>query len=1034
MQFQPGNLVNARDRVWVVQSDSTDDWLLLRPLGGADDEITRLIPDLETPEVSAAEFKLPDPSQVGSFSSARMFYNALRFQLRSSSGPFRCFGSINFEPRSYQFVPMLMALRQKVVRLLIADDVGVGKTIEAGLIIRELIDRGEIQRFAVLCPPHLVDQWCDELEYHFNLKATALTAGNSQQLERTVPHGYTLTDYYPYLVVSLDYIKTDRHRDYFESMPFDLLLVDEAHTCVRATSSNRQKRFELLQKVTADKNRHLLLLTATPHSGNEDAFFNLLSLLDEKFLDLKENKNPKSKLRQDLANHFIQRRRQDIVNCQFYKTDPLTCFPVRKTTDLNYELDPAWKKLFDRTIEYCKSFVKKQNLDSQDVARSDAALECIALLRCVSSSPAAGIQILNTRLANIQSELNQDNIPASDEPTDLNSDEDTPSQAVTMMKQEFNSDEDLTTDDREPLLYLDDAKAIKQLSKLCKQLSGINKDPKLRIVTALIKDLLAEGFQPVIFCRFVSTAHYVADCLKEILLSQENTSSKSKGKSKTSQQTAQIQEQDTGSQLQIGCITGELSQEARRARVEELMLSPQRILVATDCLSEGINLQHGFTAVIHYDLAWNPTRHEQREGRVDRFGQSAKEVRCAMVYCQDNLIDPCVINIIQEKNRNIKRALGITVPVPQLEESIEQSILASIFGTKDEDKSYQGSLLGEIEAQSNFTPDTSSEVSEEPSPLNPYLAELNLKWEDALKNANKQKTLFAQSTINPEDIAPLYQEQQRLLGSFDDVLEFSQQSCAVFGCKLEPVASVKPKHTAPILNLNWQTYYDNNQDQDESASEQQQQPLQFRFSVDNINNLSLKKSLIDEGFADRKILDFSQIFRASPFVSLLASAVVEQTLSEQNPALRRCALARSSKVDILATIYLLRMRFQMKLSYNNQLRRNIMVEEIVTLRARGNQKPEWDSEDQTQILELLLTADVQGNFPEKVATVRMKRALDLIAQNDDQITDLAKQRADFLQKEHSSIKEYTSDGHVTQVIPCLPADIMGIYVLLPVTD
>lgn len=155
--FLPGNLVYARARTWVVQSGSSDEWLRLRPIGGADDEVTCLVPALETEPVRLAQFELPDPEKAGSISSAELLYNALRFQLRSGAGPFRSFGSIAVEPRSYQLVPLLMSMRQKVVRLLIADDVGIGKTIEAGLIVREMMDRGEINRFAVLCPPHLVD-------------------------------------------------------------------------------------------------------------------------------------------------------------------------------------------------------------------------------------------------------------------------------------------------------------------------------------------------------------------------------------------------------------------------------------------------------------------------------------------------------------------------------------------------------------------------------------------------------------------------------------------------------------------------------------------------------------------------------------------------------------------------------------------------------------------------------------------------------------------------------------------------------------
>jgi hypothetical protein len=139
--FMPGNLVRARGREWVVQSDSRRDWLRLRPLGGADDDSIALIPELELQEIAPATFPWPEPERAGNHAAALLLRDALRLKLRAGGGPFRSFGNIAIEPRAYQLVPLLMALRLSTVRLLIADDVGVGKTIEAGMIAHELMDR-----------------------------------------------------------------------------------------------------------------------------------------------------------------------------------------------------------------------------------------------------------------------------------------------------------------------------------------------------------------------------------------------------------------------------------------------------------------------------------------------------------------------------------------------------------------------------------------------------------------------------------------------------------------------------------------------------------------------------------------------------------------------------------------------------------------------------------------------------------------------------------------------------------------------------
>jgi hypothetical protein len=136
---------------------------------------------------STCHLPWPDPSMPGNHAAALLLRDALRLKLRAGGGPFRSFGNIAVEPRGYQLVPLLMALRLTTVRLLIADDVGIGKTIEAGLIARELMDRGEIARLAVLCPPHLVEQWQSELETRFNLQAVALTSSSAARIERDIP-------------------------------------------------------------------------------------------------------------------------------------------------------------------------------------------------------------------------------------------------------------------------------------------------------------------------------------------------------------------------------------------------------------------------------------------------------------------------------------------------------------------------------------------------------------------------------------------------------------------------------------------------------------------------------------------------------------------------------------------------------------------------------------------------------------------------------------------------------------------------------
>src|SRR5207237_240296 len=135
---------------------------------------------------------------------------------------------------------------QDTIRLLVADGVGVGKTIEAGLIARELLDRGEIDRMAVLCPPHLVEQWVKELDDRFHIRAAAVTAAGAARLERGLPPSESIFTAYPHTVVSLDYIKSDKRRSEFLRACPGFVIVDEAHTCA-AAGQGRHQRYELLR-------------------------------------------------------------------------------------------------------------------------------------------------------------------------------------------------------------------------------------------------------------------------------------------------------------------------------------------------------------------------------------------------------------------------------------------------------------------------------------------------------------------------------------------------------------------------------------------------------------------------------------------------------------------------------------------------------------------------------------------------------------------------------------------------------------------
>ncbi len=917
--FLPGNLVRARGREWVVQGESRRDWLRLRPLGGADDAIVGLIPALELQPVEAATFPWPDPTHPGNHGAALLLRDALRLKLRAGGGPFRSFGNIAVEPRGYQLVPLLMALRLGTVRLLIADDVGIGKTIEAGLIVRELMDRGEIARLAVLCPPHLVEQWQGELENRFNLHAVALTAASATRIERDLPHGMSLFEHYPIVVVSLDYIKSERHRDHFMAIAPECVIVDEAHTCA-ASGQGKQLRFELLRRLTEDAGRHLLLLTATPHSGDETAFYNLLSLLNPSFAELRERSSASDPLRQELARHFVQRRRKDIADWQ-NETGDGRGFPRRMKTELTYRLSGDWGAFFDAVQAYCRELAESVEQQQSGAARL-IWYATLALLRCVASSPAAAVKALSTRL------------------------EGTLSDADCLHDERLYDGEadDLSGSDLEPPAQCQDDARLQQLIDEAKRLSGTAGDPKLAALVAHLRELLADGYYPVVFCRYVATAHYVAEHLRHHF-----------------PKTA------------IESVTGEYTPEERRERVEGMIEAEARVLVATDCLSEGINLQHLFTAVVHYDLAWNPTRHEQREGRVDRFGQQAPEVRCTMLYGQDNPVDGFVLHVILRKAEAIQKELGVLVPLPEDEQRINQALV-------------KAALMRRSDAHPTAL-QTSFDFGESEQILQP----LQAQWRDALEKARANRTVFAQRRIRPDEVLPEWHKQQQALGSAADVHRFVHSACARLNAPLEPGRAqtwrLLPQHLPEAL----------------------------------------RQRLADEGIERPTILDFNELHRSHPLVTVLAEHLLEESLLGQSGFAARCAATVTPEVETVTTLYLLRLRHQ--LSY---VRRRepfqLMAEETVTLAVRGRARPEWlDSEEANR----LLACAPGANLPPETMQREIAQALDFLRAQPAHLATLARTRADVLLDDHRRVREAARDVGQYSVNPCLPVDVIGVYVLLP---
>lgn len=937
--FNPGSIVRARDREWIVLPESTGEDLYLRPLGSGDDGRVRLLATLE--RVKQALFPAPDPAEArdGNRQAGLLLRDALLLKLRAGAGPFRAIGNLAFEPRAYQLVPLLMALRQEVVRLLIADDVGVGKTIEAGLILRELIDRGEVRAFTVLCPPHLCEQWQEELAQKFHLRPEIVSRHTAARLERGLLQSESIFQHYPYTVVSLDYIKSNRRRDEFLASCPDFVIVDEAHTCVQGSAQSRHQRHALLKGLSGKAARHMLLLTATPHSGDEQAFRNLLGLLDPAFATLDRLDDTRNPLRQRLALHMVQRRRQDIAEWQ-----DSTQFPDREVGETAYHMRGEWMTLFQDVIDYARELVERaERLDQfQQRLHWWAAL---ALLRCISSSPAAAVRTLQNRI---------DRSVRADTEEALESLDELGTRTI------LDSSDD-TQDDLEPGAQLEDIPLLQSLIERAGKLQGPKADPKLAKLIDTLEPLLEAGHRPVVFCRYIPTAHYVADHLSRRFKERS-----------------------------VACVTGEQHPAEREERVHELgAQNAPPILVATDCLSEGINLQDIFDAVVHYDLAWNPTRHEQREGRVDRFGQRAPLVKALMLYGDNNPVDGAVLRVILRKAEAIRKALGVSVPMPEDENRVTQAIMQAVLLTRGTDSgmSQMGLAFDDVES------------------LDGLDGRVEVAWESARDKAKRNRTIFAQQAIHPEEVLPEWQRMQEVLGSQVDVERFVCETLAALRAPLE-----KSNGT---WKLSWQEL-----------------PLGIRQRLESHGIQRLARLSFTREQLPR---DVAYVHRSYPLVTVLADELAERALdgadlpSGDRPA-RRAGAITTARVDQRIIVALLRLRTNLTLERDGT-RREMLAEEAVTVVLEGNQPPRQLTTQET--LALFGHEATQNTSPE-VRERAVRQALERLEEHRDTLNEIGRRHAQELLQDHRRVRDSERQGRGSfQVNPQLPADVLGVYVLMP---
>ena len=943
--FKPGSLVTLRNRPWVVLPSEDTDLLLIKPLGGSDEEITGIFKPLANAADKPQTYNFIKPSEkdLGDFTSAKLLYNAARLSFRNAAGPFRCLGKLSFRPRSYQIVPLIMALKQTTTRLLIADDVGVGKTIEALLVAKELYERKEIKRFAIVCLPHLCDQWQDEMKNKFGIEAVIIRSGTATALERQIRTHENIFRAFPFQIISIDYIKTGNKRQVFIDHCPEMIIVDEAHTCAKPAGANnsQQLRYHLLHDIAKKDNQHLLLVTATPHSGKQAEFQSLLGLIKPSFekIDIITSSEQE---RKEISNHFIQRRRGDVLKW----LDEETKFPERNSIDKDYHIGSAYSEVFNDILAYAREIVAIKTIDGKKQRYN--YWDALALLRGVMSSPAAGISMLVKKAQKKR---------ITDEEDELTENE---------AESESVMDQDFSTDDNLPLSVLGKASPVndtesKRLlgyARRMEGLYGIEHDQKAKEALIQIKTFIERGYNPIIFCRYIQTANYLGEVFKAAL----------KGKNFKS--------------LHIEVITSEYDDELRREKIDSMNKSERRLLIATDCLSEGINLQEGFNALLHYDLPWNPNRLEQREGRIDRFGQQAETVEVALLYGSNNPIDGVVLEVLLRKAREIRRSIGISVPFPENSASVMEAVTNAI-------------LLKPSVSITQVTQQLSLFEAEEIETEKNKVAQA---FDEAKKREVASRSIFAHNAIKANEIENDLKEVDDAIGDVKAVEQFVVESLRFMGVQVD------------VKKEGYKIYATN--------------------IPQRLRDLLTTKNDIQVSFKSPTPIGYKYLGRNHPFTEHLSQSMINNALHGTTNSAARAAVLRSSDILQKTVLFQLRVRNVIAEQPSNK---DIVAEEMWLWGYEGeiNQKQFIVGKP---ALNLLMDIKATQNMeqPEQVywleEEMQWVRDEILFREHTDAV---ALERANHLVESHSRFRKLVSGNKFNVVEPVLPMDVLGVYILLP---
>ena len=564
--------------------------------------------------------------------------------------------------KAYQLEPLRKALQMPRVSLFIADDVGLGKTIEAGLILRELILRQKVERMVISCPPSVVQQWQEEMESRFGLLFQIFDRTYVAQKRQQRGYGINPWKTHNRFIISHALLRDETYaaplRDWLKSQDGKtLLILDEAHNAAPASSARYavDSRLTKIVREICPLFEHKLFLSATPHNGHSNSFAALLAMLDpQRFC-----RGVPVRSKKLLDDVMVRRLKKDL------RAINITDFPERQVIPIVIDGLPqdAPELVLAELLQDYRSCRQKRLQKASKSNQRVAMLVVISLQKRLLSSIEAFARTLKVHRASMERRAATSKAIAAPE-------------QYALLEQSVGYDDDRAELDEQELEQEEDAQmaaatqaTVENITQreleLLEEMTTIAENSRhqadgriLELVNWVKENLCPDLGKPgatwndrraLIFTEYTDTKRYLETQLKEAIAQSDQANDR------------------------IGTFHGGMGDEARELIKAAFNANPQshplRILIATDAAREGVNLQNYCADLFHFDVPWNPSRMEQRNGRIDRKLQREEVVRCHyFVYAQRP--EDKVLQTLVTKTETIARELGSLSPV--LEKNVDR--------------------------------------------------------------------------------------------------------------------------------------------------------------------------------------------------------------------------------------------------------------------------------------------------------------------------------------------------------------------------